>query len=99
MKTQVSNRITKWIAYMAVLVVLAYSVVAFNTAPAYASSCNCTNDYALAEAFCYNNYGDDIVSYYSCPEDLGGTPGYWFNCLSDPNHWLHTGYCDQYPFF
>lgn len=70
---------------------LVYSVLALNVTPAYAVSCDCSNDQLEAENYCNLHFRHPDLSYFACAPN--GAPDYFFRCFYDPNQALHYGQC------
>ena len=77
----------------AVLAAIAYSLLALDAQPAYASACNnCGAEEFEAEVFCADNNWGDRVEGFICPY-LGSA--YTFQCVGDPQHRNFTDPCDE----
>jgi|SRR6266403_4102266 len=79
-----------WALNAALLAGLVYSALSFTAGPAYAASCNCTEERQDAQIYCINNFGDQRLYDFICP--IGSD--YDFVCYADPLHRDRVQACD-----
>jgi hypothetical protein len=78
MKGQNLQRIGNWTATVVLFAGIAYASLAMTGKPAYASSCNCTEEEQDAEVYCIaHGLGDEV--YFHCPVGSDSV----FNCTGD----------------
>jgi hypothetical protein len=96
MKAQLIGRRWTWMVTAVFLGGFVYSVLALTPRPAYASSCNCTEEEDNAEQYCEQHFGSDALASFTCPiPDPPGPPNsYLFECDLDPYRVPHEASCD-----
>jgi hypothetical protein len=81
MNTKGINKTWKWALYAVVLGGLTYSGLALTAKTAYASSCDCNEEFQDAQAICAG-YGTYVnPNSFQCPVDPGLTE---FDCVGGP---------------
>jgi hypothetical protein len=93
MKTETLRMVRVSVVSAALLVGLGHSILALTltSKPAYASSCNCTEEIQDAKAFCESQFGSPTVRWFDCPTSNNS---YLVRCEADPNGVTYAFYCD-----
>jgi hypothetical protein len=80
MRTQIGKRM-KWTLGVAIFAGFLYSAMALHIQPAYAATCDCTEERQDASDFCANNHLG-LLDTFQCPYGTG-SDHYLFTCSAD----------------
>jgi hypothetical protein len=83
MKAQLITKGPIWAVSAVLLAGLAYSLLAFNAKPVYASSCDCSEALEDAIGFCQTQYHSQ-VEFFQCPVVINGQDYVRFVCAGNP---------------